>query len=77
MENNLQNVFVTNGDRMVDTMPAGRMYTDKIKKLSYLDISSWESQLNEAYSVVSLFSGAGGFDIGLEQVGFQTNSRQS
>lgn len=72
MENNPQNGFVTYRDRMIDTLPTGGMYTDKIRKLRYLDISAWESPVNEAYSVVSLFSGAGGFDIGLEQAGFQT-----
>lgn len=41
--------------------------------LAYIPISSQDGKLNGMdYTVVSLFSGAGGLDIGLEQAGFRT-----
>jgi DNA (cytosine-5)-methyltransferase 1 len=41
--------------------------------LNYTEISEHDSRLNGMeYTVVSLFSGAGGLDIGLEQAGFRT-----
>ncbi|AEE51071.1 DNA cytosine methyltransferase [Haliscomenobacter hydrossis] len=41
--------------------------------LNYIRVSDKDAQLNGMeYNVVSLFSGAGGLDIGLEQAGFRT-----
>ncbi len=48
-------------------------YKNKKTGLNYIPISSQDAGLNGMdYTVVSLFSGAGGLDIGLEQAGFRT-----
>lgn len=49
------------------------IFESKKTGLSYIKISEHDAQLNGMdYTVVSLFSGAGGLDIGLEQAGFRT-----
>lgn len=49
------------------------IYTNSKTNLSYIQTSDADAQLNGMdYTVVSLFSGAGGLDIGLEQAGFRT-----
>jgi DNA (cytosine-5)-methyltransferase 1 len=49
------------------------IYKNKRTGLNYIPISSADANLNGMeYTVVSLFSGAGGLDIGLEQAGFKT-----
>jgi DNA (cytosine-5)-methyltransferase 1 len=48
-------------------------YKNNKTGLTYVPISEHDATLNGMeYSVVSLFSGAGGLDIGLEQAGFRT-----
>lgn len=46
-------------------------YTNKKTGVDYIDINDVCSN-GQQFSVVSLFSGAGGLDIGLEQAGFST-----
>lgn len=46
-------------------------YTNKKTKVDYININDMSTN-GQQYSVVSLFSGAGGLDIGLEQAGFST-----
>lgn len=49
------------------------IYKNTKTGLNYVSISSNDAKLNGMdYTVVSLFSGAGGLDIGLEQAGFRT-----
>lgn len=51
------------------------MIYENIKtKNKYIDIADFSKEKNDSeFSVVSLFSGAGGLDIGLEEAGFQTS----
>ena len=46
-------------------------YTNKKTGIDYIDINEVSTN-GQQFSVVSLFSGAGGLDIGLEQAGFST-----
>lgn len=49
------------------------MYKNKKSGLVYIPVAEADATLNGMdYTVVSLFSGAGGLDIGLEQAGFRT-----
>ncbi len=48
-------------------------YLNTKTNVKYIDLSYMqEIKTNEDFSVISLFSGAGGLDIGLEQAGFKT-----
>ncbi len=48
-----------------------KMYYDK-DGVRYIDIDGLENKSLEGNKIISLFSGAGGLDIGLEQAGFET-----
>lgn len=50
------------------------MYTDMFSNIKYIDISNQRSPKNYSPTVISLFSGAGGLDIGLEQAGYITKA---
>ena len=49
-----------------------KTYKDSAKDIFYVDISRKLTKPKKNNAVISLFSGAGGLDIGLENAGFQT-----
>ena len=63
-------------DNISSEVYASDIYTHRYQNTTYRDITNHlddtDAEKSTKGKVISLFSGAGGFDIGLEQAGFET-----
>lgn len=71
MNTNGNVIELFNSDQNAEQEPA--IYLDRSDLTRYIDISNAHyPEIDEDKTVISLFSGSGGIDIGLEQAGFKT-----
>ncbi|MCX6346169.1 MAG: DNA cytosine methyltransferase [Armatimonadetes bacterium] len=69
----LRNLLTKASDRRTVFAPiAKERYFDKMTGLNFIDISQVSTRPFRNNKVISLFSGAGGLDLGLEMAGFET-----